>query len=58
VGRMGVGSGRREKVLTIDPSNRNWLLSARDVTIAGDEKHYAYEVWRARTKLFTLEGVR
>jgi hypothetical protein len=58
VDRIDVASGRREKVLTIDPSNRNSLLSVSSVTIAGDEKHYAYDVWRARTKLFTLEGVR
>jgi hypothetical protein len=58
VERVDVVSGRREKVLTIDPSNRNSLLAITEVTVAADEKHYAYSVWRSRTKLFTLEGLR
>ncbi|MGK2858297.1 MAG: protein kinase domain-containing protein [Thermoanaerobaculia bacterium] len=55
---VDVATGKREKVLTIDPSDRTSLLSINDPSVAADGKSYAYGVWRTRTKLFTLEGLR
>jgi hypothetical protein len=58
VERIDSASGRRRQVLTIEPTNRNSLLKVGEVTLAADETHYAYSVWRTRTKLFTIEGLR
>jgi Tol biopolymer transport system component len=58
VERVDVASGRRERVLVVEPSNRTSLLNVNSVTLADDEKHYAYSVWRVRSRLFTVEGLR
>jgi eukaryotic-like serine/threonine-protein kinase len=58
VERVDLASGRRERVLVVEPSNRTSLLNINSVTLADDEKHYAYSVWRVRTRLFTVEGLR
>lgn len=34
------------------------LLLVFSVSLAGDEVHYAYDAWRTRTQLFTVEGLR
>jgi hypothetical protein len=58
VERVDVASGRRERVLVVEPSNRTSLLDVNSVTLADDEKHYAYSVWRVPSRLFTVEGLR
>jgi len=58
VERLDIASGRREHVLTVDPSNRSSLLEINEVRLADDEKHYVYSIWRTRTQLFTIEGLR
>jgi serine/threonine protein kinase/WD40 repeat protein len=58
VERLDAASGRRERGLVIEPRNRTSLLNINSVTLADDEKHYAYSVWRVRTRLFTVEGLR
>jgi hypothetical protein len=62
VERIDIASGRRESVLTIEPANRTSLLTIDltidEVTLADDEQHYAYSLWRTRTRLFTVEGLR
>ncbi len=58
VERLDLATGERRHVLTIDPANRASLLSVEYVALADDEQHYAYNVWRTRTRLFTLEGLR
>lgn len=45
-------------MLTIEPVNRNALLTINNVTLADDESHYACDVWRTRAKLFTAAGLR
>jgi Tol biopolymer transport system component len=58
VERLDLESGRQETILTIEPSNHSSLLSANQVSLADDNAHYAYQVWRTRTQLFTVEGLR
>ncbi len=58
VERVDLGTGDRRDVLTIEPANRSALLSVNYMTLADDEKHYAYSAWRTRTRLFTIEGLR
>lgn len=58
VERVDVASGRRERVLVVEPTSRISLLNVNSVTLADDQKHYAYSVWRVRTRPFTVEGVR
>ncbi len=58
VERVDIATGVRRVVLTIEPANRSSLLTIPYVTLADDEKHYAYSAWRTRTQLFTIEGLR
>jgi hypothetical protein len=58
VERVDTASGGRRRVLVVEPRNRTSLLTINDVTLADDEQHYAYSLWRTRTRLFTAGGLR
>jgi Tol biopolymer transport system component len=58
VERVDTASGGRRRVLVVEPRNRTSLLTVNDVTLADDEQHYAYSLWRTRTRLFTAGGLR
>jgi Tol biopolymer transport system component len=58
VERVDVATGSRRPILTIDPADKNGLLQVVTVSLAADNRHYAYDCWRARTRLLTVEGLR
>jgi len=58
VERVDLESGERRLVRSIEPANRNSLLSIPYVTLADDEQLYAYSAWRTETQLFTIAGLR
>ena len=58
VERVDVATGSRKPILTIDPADKNGLLQVVTVSLAADNRHYAYDCWRARTRLLTVEGLR
>ena len=58
VERIDVVTGSRKPVLTIDPADKKGLLQVTTVSLAADKQHYAYDCWRLRTRLLTVEGLR
>jgi hypothetical protein len=58
VERVDIATGSRKPILTIDSADKNGLLQVTTVSLAADNRHYAYDCWRARTGLLTVEGLR